>query len=420
MLWHAIDDLGDALTATRRLLFPFTLRRWLVLGLIVFFITGVSGLNPGVSVSIPDFSVVIDDPGQPTVPGWEDPAFDDPWADPIFDDQWEPEAWTATTAAGTGGVTAFALLFLLFGLMVALGIAVAYVASVMEFVLVEVARTRDVRVRGFFGRHTRTGVSLFLFRVAVLLVVLAPLVVVAVLTALTGGIFLLLLVILSPLLVVLAAGLWLLGLFTDEFVVPVMVAEDAGVIEGWRAFWPHLRAEAKQYGMFAVVRALLGIAGGTLAGLGFAVVAVVVAIPLLIVGVIGLIVLTGVIGSDLLAILWVVGLFAVFAVGVVVVGTVAIQVPIRTYLRYYSLFVLGSITPSYDLVDEMRAEIERAEATNADSTDGEPTGTDTDVAEEDLADVDAGDDGPTGAGDDGPTGAGDDGPTGAGEDDPRR
>ncbi len=404
MSWHAIDDLGDALTATRRLLFPFTLRRWLVLGLIVFFVTGVSGFNPGVTVSLPDFNFVVDGPGQPTAPGWEEPVFDDPWGDPAFDDPWEPGAWTATTAAGTGGFTAFALLLLLFGLTAVVGIVVAYVASVMEFVLVEVARTRDVRIRGFFGRHTRTGASLFLFRIAVLLVVLGPLVVVALLTALTGGFFLILLVLASPLLVVIVVGLWLLGLFTDEFVVPVMVADDVGVIAGWSAFWPHLRADARQYGVFALVRALLGIGAGTVAGIGFAVVAIVVAIPLLVVGAVGLVAFAGLLGSDLLAVLWVVGLFAVFAVGVVVVGTVAIQMPIHIYLRYYSLFVLGSTTSSYDLVDEMRAEIERDEtAGTAEATDDGADDSAVDDAADNSADDGVADDpGDDGAGD-GPT-----------------
>jgi len=386
MSWHAVDELASALDATKRLLFPFTWRRWVVLGVIVFFVSGVSGFNPSVSLSVPDFEFVVG-PGEPTVPGWEEPIW---WEEPVFDDPWNEEVWTAA-ASEAGGSTTFLALLLLFGLTAAIGIAVAYVASVLELVFVEVARTREVRIRGFFGQHARSGASLFLFRIAILLAVLAPLIAVVILTAVSGGLFLFAVVLASPLLIVGVIAVWLLVLFTDEFVVPIMVVEDLGVLSGWRRFWPQLRIEAKQYGMFAVIRALLGVAAGILSGVGFAVVTVVIALPVFLIGIVGVALLGGVLGSGFLGIMWIVGLLVIFVAGVVIVGTMAIQTPIHAYLRYYSLFVLGSITPMYDLVTDIRAEID-AKGSVSDDEGEIPPGTEEPAVTEGTAGGDDGED----------------------------
>lgn len=340
MGWKAVDEVETAFDATKRLLWPFQLRRWLVLGIVAFFVSGATGFNPS-----PSFTFDVDVPtAAPTPVSTPEAPIDDSWM------------WVESAAVGAP--TAFGVVLLFGVLAVVLGIVLAYVAAVLELVFVEIARSEEVRLRGFFGDHVRTGGSLFLFRVGVALTLFATGVFVLLLTVLTGGLFLILLLLVSPVLVAFAVGIWVLLRFTTDFVVPVMTGRDVGVIAGWRAFWPELRADWKQYGMYAVVRFLLGIAASIVVGIGFAVVLVALGIPFGIVGVGGGIVASELLGLAVLARIWVAVVALLLGVSVLVVGTVLVQVPVQTYLRYYSLFVLGAITPSFDLVGHIREDLD--------------------------------------------------------------
>jgi len=329
MPWHALEALDDALTATRKFLLPFSLRRWLTLAVVAFFVSGATAFEPSPSFSFGDggngATPVSPTPG----PG----AFD-------------------------GGLTAsqLQLLVVVVAVVLLVGLALAYLGAVLEFVFVEILRDREVRIRGRFGRYTDAGASLFLFRLAVGAVVLSAVVGVVALVILTGGLFVIALVLLSPVLVLVGVGLWLLLAFTADFVVPAMIVEESGVVDGWRAFWPELRAEWRQYAAYALARVVLGGVAGVVAGIGFVAAGVLLGIPFgIVAGVLFLLAQALGLGAIGLALGGAVA--ALWLLAVLVVGTTFVQVPIQTYLRYYSLLVLGAISPPFDLLADVRTEL---------------------------------------------------------------
>ena len=336
MTWHAIDSLGDAIDATRRLLLPFSVRRWLTLAVVVFFVSGITGSNSSFNVGGLDVEISAPPPA--------------PFPEPIRDE------YVVEIAETTAASPRLLFFLLAAGAVILVGLVFLYVASVMEFVFVDIARSEDVRIRGFFGDSTGKGLSLFGFRIGIGVLLLSILVLFGLLTFLTGGLFLLFVVVLSPVLILAAIGLWLLLRFTADFVVPVMIAEDVGVIEGWRTFWPALKTDWKQYGVYAVVRFLLGIAVGVAAGIGFVAIAIALLVPFGIVGLGGYLLLGTV--APAAAVPFSVGVVVLFVLALLIAVVTLVLVPLETYLRYYALFVLGAVTPEFDLVADIRQAIE--------------------------------------------------------------
>lgn len=312
MTWHAIDVLDDAFDATKRLLLPPRPRTLLALALVVFFTSGVSGFSPNLNFNV-GFSE--GDFGGMLPPFRVDPS------------------------AFVGGLVALAVLALVF----------LYVGAVMEFVLVRALSTRSVRVRRYFGESSRFGRSLFLFRVVVGLVVLSTALLFVGLSEFSGPLALVALVSLLPVVAVLGVALWLLLRLTTDFVVPTMLVERTGVVGGWRAFWPALVDDWQQYGVYLLVRLLLGLVAGVVVAVGFVFVALVVGIPFAVVGLVLVLLADFAAGAGAIEIVAAV-LLALYLLCVVVAGTTLAQVPVQTYLRYYSLFALAETTPAYDLV----------------------------------------------------------------------
>lgn len=227
----------------------------------------------------------------------------------------------------------------------------------MEFVFVRVVTDRDVRLRTHTRENVSNGATLLLFRIALVLGIAILIIVPAVVSLfLLSPLFLGLLAILFvPILIAVAIGIWLVHRFTVDFVVPVMLLEDRGILEAWGAFWPALKEEWKQYGVYALVRLGLGVVAGFVAGIGFVAIGLVLAVPFGIVAVVLYLVFETALGLLSIAI----GALAVIALSyvlsVLIAGITLVQAPIQTYLRYYSLFVLGSITPPFDVVRSLRS-----------------------------------------------------------------
>jgi hypothetical protein len=303
MSWYAVEALDDALDETTSLLLPFDLGTWVRLAVISLF----AGLS---APQTPTFSWNVG-PGTTVRTG-----------DEAIDHVTDPE---------------FVALVVTVAVVLLVATAVfAFVGSVMEFVLVDVVRSRDVRILGPFRRRLRPGVQLFLFRVVLVVVtllavgtVLAPIW----LAAVQGTVvWLLLLVVTVPL--TLVVGLLSAGVseFTTAFVVPQMAERETGLLATWRAFWPTLRAEWKEFGVYVLVKLVVLVGAGFLLGI----VGAIVAVPL------GLLVFTG----------------ALTPLGVVAIGlaaligflaTAAVSVPVVTYLRYHSLCTLDASAVEFTL-----------------------------------------------------------------------
>lgn len=277
MVWHAFDALDDSLDATKRLLLPFSLRRWLVLAVVAFFVSGTTGYNLDLNLGTWDGDV---------------PRF----------------IRGGTDLLGGAPELVVALLVAVVVLLVLL--ALLYVAAVMEFVFVEIATTQDVRLRGFLEESTRRGLSLFGLRLVIGLVSLAGVVFFGAIAAVGNTALLVALVLLLPLAVLFGIGLWVFARLTTDFVVPVMIAGDVGVVEGWRSFWPALTADWKQYALYVVVRALLGAMAAVVTGIGFGVVALVLGVPIALGGIVLHLLLGSVFGIQALELIAIVGLGA--------------------------------------------------------------------------------------------------------------
>lgn len=329
---HAYDSLQDALEATKALLFPFSLRRWLALAVAAFFVGGTTGFDVNYNVG----TGTVDFPG------------------PISGPRGTP---LQTFFPGMG----FSEFLVLLGIALAAGTILWYLGALFEFVFVEQLRTREARLSGRLGPAARPGLSLLGFRLAAGLLAAATALFAVLLPAAFGAAGVLLVLAFLPGLVVVGIGLWLANRLTTDFVVPVMIANDDGLVDAWRAFWPELRDERREYGLYVLARIVLGILAGVALAVGYLAVAIVVAIPLGILFVVIFFVLVEFVSVSL-AEFAALGFLLVGAAIVLVVGTVLVAVPVRTYLRYYALFVLGGVSPDYDLVDWIRTEVDEEPA----------------------------------------------------------
>ncbi|MFB6135053.1 MAG: hypothetical protein ABEJ55_08705 [Halanaeroarchaeum sp.] len=334
MALHAIDDLTDAFDATKAFLLPFDLGRWLRLAVISLFVASSSGWGSGMAPSNPaQFSA---GPGTPTT----GPAPGD-------------VGGQIAHFVATNLLAIVAVLLVLF----ALGLILAWLASVFEFAFLASISREEVHVRSYVAEFSGPGTRLFGFRVVFGLLVAAVFGGGALLTLgpalLTGDPSLaLFFVLVLPLFVVLGALASVVYVFTTAFVAPIMLLEDRGVISGWRRFWGVLRANWKQFGTFAVVGVFVMIGVGIVAGIAAGLLGVAVAIPFALV--FFALVLAGIGGGAALIAGVLLGI-PLLAVLLVVMGFV--QVPIQTYLRYWALLVLGDVDADLDLIPDQRAAI---------------------------------------------------------------
>lgn len=335
MALYALDDVDDAYQATRTFLTSIGRRTWLKLAFVVFFIGGTSVNIPGGNV--PTGGDAGTQLGTTPIDGI--PTFD---ADPGF--------WLLV-----GGVV-------LVGVLIA--VVLSFVGAVMEFVFVESLRTGAVSVREYWRQYWRQGARLFGFRLVIGLLVLAPIALGAVLVAGpavfgSGGPaapFLSLLV-LVPVFFLLTIVVGLVNGFTTNFVVPVMILEECGVLAGWRRLWPTIRAQWKQYLAYAVLAWVLSLVIGIVASIVTVLLAFLLLVPFGILFALGFGVFTAVesVGIVLLAVTGI-----LFGLAVLVVAAL-VQVPVQTYLRYYALLVLGDVEEAFDIVPDQRAAVRSAD-----------------------------------------------------------
>lgn len=343
----ALRSVSDAIDATREFTFPLSIRRWASMAVVVLFV-GMPGTPVPASPQFLD-PRLWETPEPPQGSGNEGESdADGGSADlqlegdvPI--EVFDPGTWPAWLLAAVGVLLAVVVLY-------------AVVGALMHFVLVESLRHDAVRVRRYGRANLGNGLRLLGFRLVLGLVgggavaalgsAVTPVgpwsvdgwTTVAVATA-TGALATLVIAVDSA---------------TRQFVVPTMLAEGTGVLGGWRRFWPTLRGDLLEYGVYAVVRTVVGGAVGVAA-----LIATLVALLLggVVVGTLGALVLLvtgGVSGVGTVG----VAVIGVLLAGFVVYGIFAyavIAVPFQVYLWSYALLVLGDTDPDLDLIPEYRA-----------------------------------------------------------------
>lgn len=315
MSFSAIQSAGDAIDVTREYLFGRSIRGGALLAFMVLFLgpTGVSG---------PPGPIELDDEAFQT-------ENEVPTLDEVF--EFVSLEWLTVVAV----------------IVIALAIGYALLSAFMEFSFIHSLVTDTVSISKAARSHWREALGLFIFRV-VLWGFVAGLV--ALLTLTTVDLVELPVDVefafLLPLAIAGGVMLYLLNRFTTDFVAPIMYHEHRGVLGGWWRLLAVMRREWRQFAVYVPVRIILeialGIAFGIVLALGLFLIALVIGIPI---GIILVLVLDPLIG---------------FVITVAILGLIAIaviagaMVPFHTYLRYYTLLVLGDTAETLDLISEKR------------------------------------------------------------------
>lgn len=336
MTLYALQNVGDAIEAAREFLFPVTLSRWLRLAVVVFFVGGVS-FNAPVSGG----SSTSPSGGGEFVP---------------------PESPSQLADVLSGDL--LVLVGAVVGVVVLLGVLWGFLGALMEFVFVESLRRDAVHLRRYSKRYVGKGLRLFVFRTLVALLGLAAVLGVGAVALISVAgrspstweptQILTAVALTLPVALVVFALVGLVNGFTTAFVVPVMLAEDRAVMSGWRRFWPTLRGQWKQYAVYVLVAFVLAIAVGIIAAMVVGIGAVVLAIPLVIVG--GIVYVLAGTTLSLPVIVVLAALALVFVIAVLALLAV-VQVPLQTFMRLYSLLVLGDTNDEFDLVADLRTTV---------------------------------------------------------------
>jgi MFS family permease len=185
----------------------------------------------------------------------------------------------------------------LFGLV--LGVILIYISSVFRFILFDSVLTERVRIREGWRRWQECGGRFFLWQIgfaAVMFALLGLVIGLPLLFAWHAGMFRnagehvgalvaggLLLLFLGGALFLSAA---LVGVFTKDFVVPLMALEDLGALEAWRRLLPMLKSEKGSYAGYIGMKIVLAVASGILFGILSLIALLVALVPLVILGIV--------------------------------------------------------------------------------------------------------------------------------------
>jgi len=340
MSLHAIDDISDAIDATKSFLLPFAARTWLKLAVVVFFISGGGGGFNG-------FQNAGNFGGQDQ-PAGEGAGQPFPDGAPSTLDGFLAEFGTE--------------LAIIIGLALFLVVVFGLLSNFMEFVFAQSLIEREVHVRQYLRANVGNGLRLFVFRLVVSLISLT--LVVGLLFAIfatvfsgsldnvtTGAVLGLL-----PLVIIFFVGIGLVqGLltgFTNVFVVPMMLTSQRGVLGSWKRLLGSMRRNIKQYLGYLAFSIVLGIGVGIIGGLLGLVAMLLLAIPFVLVAALCWFGLGG--GTTALALLAVLGVLFVL---LFLLATNLIQVPLQAFMRYYAMLVLGDVDGELDPIPEVREDI---------------------------------------------------------------
>jgi hypothetical protein len=267
------------------------------------------------------------------------------------------------------GPRIWAVVAVVVGLILLIGLVVGLVSSIMEFVFVESLRTQTVTIRRYWSERWPQGLRLFGFRLLLGLLSLAAVAVLLAPLALSlfnvggfgGGLGIAIGVGVLPLVLVVVLFVAAVYAFTTNFVVPIMILDDISVVAGWRRLWPSITSQWVQYLAYALVATFLSIIGGVIVGLVTALGALVLLIPFGVLFAVGGLLFVFVAEPVGIAALGLVAL--VYILAVLVVGAL-VQVPVKSYLRYYALLIMGDVDEELDLIPEQRAAVRRGESEN--------------------------------------------------------
>lgn len=326
---HALNAVGEGVERAIDLLFrPFNLRFWLKLALIVFLVEG--GLGS---------------------------AFNSRFYE--FESSEELMQYLPVFA----GIFLFIMaLILLFSLL----------SSVTTFSFLEAAVNKEINVLESINANLGRGFRLFLFNLllmvatfAVVLVLLLPLFFILMGSIRGLGHPLLLIgyvafALVMFLLVLITSSV--IGVFTKDFVVPIMYSQKEGVMHSWEKLLSVIKKNRKQFLVYLIARILLALVTGILSLIILLVIMIFVIVAAFIIGLglgfvgaaVGFTQITAVFGAIkssipllTLGVLILIAAFLSFTYFLT-----AITLPVPVFFRYYSLCFLGKIDEDLNLTKD--------------------------------------------------------------------
>jgi hypothetical protein len=295
----AFNAIDGAIHRTKDLLWPFRKSVWLRLAVVAFFIGGISSPN--------FYSFGSGDLGM-------------------------------GDTAGTVSPDIVGMILLIVGAVIILALIFGIVSSIIQFVFVDLLRTERFRILDHFGPRAGKGLRLFCFIFClVILLILLIMIPIAFLvmsgSTMTGanifpfimGFILLILIFVIPFAIIMT--------FTIDFVVPIMIQDDCGVIAGWKTLFATFSGRWLQGLLYLLAKFILGLVAGIIQLIILVIATIIIAIPFV---AIGLMTLSSL---DLMSIILLAIPFLIIFIPVAAI----IAVPFITFFRYYSLEVLGML-----------------------------------------------------------------------------
>lgn len=323
--WWAFKAIGTAFDKTRRILLePFNAWTWLKLMIIVFFIGGGANRLGSQAGNMANY-------------------------------QAGPSDMKAYHMAIGSILSNTNLMYILIGVAVLIILIVllfAYLRNVFSYVLIRALTSGEVHVIRPFIENLGRGFRLFIFTLAVSLLMIAA--IVCLLVPMIGGIVigarmgsaalaLAILLFLALLTIIIALSIVVsifIG-FTYDFVAPMVYFKGMGIVESWKSLWASIKKDWKQYGVYVISRWVLEL------GVGIALMVIILPVMLiflaaLFIGALGIAALAK--ASFVLAIF--IGLALLILIVALFLIVLAISMPVSVFFRYYSLDVLRQIDPS--------------------------------------------------------------------------
>ena len=312
--YYAAKTIGEALDRTTMLLWPPRRGVWLRIAIIALFLGG-GMINPIRTDSL-NWS------GAPTgIPG--------------------PSAISGYMSL---------ILTILAGLLIA-GLIYIVISSIFQFIFVDclssgkILLTRTLRLRWRKGMHL-VGFYIILLIIILFCTFVATLtIMVPVLLSKDPGIIRILLLLIETLVVLLIIliPIWVLAILTADFVVPVMIEDDSGILTGWRQVITIFQGRWIEAGIYIALKLVLI----TITGIILGMVIFLISIPL---GITNAVLNTG---SGWSPDITPIGILCVgLGTAAMLLISLLLLVPVITFFRYYSLAVLRDLDSRYTLLPE--------------------------------------------------------------------
>ncbi|MDE4909002.1 hypothetical protein L0665_10320 [Methanogenium marinum] len=316
----AFREIDRAVAMTKSILIPFDFGIWLRLALIALFVGGAAG---GAQFSSGTLSPENSGDGQ-------------------YLSSFIPQNNDALLSS----------LLLIAGILLCIGLVYLLLNGIFQFIFVKALGAGNIRIRTYFRESTGPGIQYFafLFFLSALFfgicLILAYLLFAPLLgtinsdPALAGTILIfaiLMFILLVPYLIIL--------MLTTDFVVPIMNIDRCGVIAGWQQCLHLFSTEKTEAAIYIIMKLILAICVSIILSLVMVVVGIGAGIPLM-----GILIAAG--GPQNISLAAMGLLFAVYLALVTFCGLMA-SVPFVTFLRTYSLYVIGDFDERYTLLPDL-------------------------------------------------------------------